>query len=137
MVQFDDFGGLEEAARPAAAKCIDSTAPIAKFGRDEHGDIGLGGQPLLDLADALVGESGGADDRVDSVVDQELQVVHHDVGMGEVDDDLGAGVDQLTQRIAGVDPGGERQVRGVHDAWTIVAPTLPLAPSTPTRMGQP
>ncbi len=94
------------------AKCIDSTAPMAKFGAMRTATSGLVRQPLLDLAEALVGESGGADDCVDAVVDQELQVVHHDAGMGEVDDDLGLGVHQLAQRIAGVDAGGERQVVG-------------------------
>ncbi len=39
-------------------------------------------------------EAGRADHRVDAVVDAELQVVHHHVGVGEVDDHLGAGGDQ-------------------------------------------
>ena len=52
---------------------------------------GLAASQLLDLLEAFVGEPGGADDGVDAVVDEELQVVHHDVGVGEVDDDLGVG----------------------------------------------
>ena len=70
------------------ANCIDSTAPIAKFGAMSTATSGLCCEPRLHLRDALVGEPGGADHRVDAVVDEELQVVHHDVGMGEVDDDL-------------------------------------------------
>ena len=53
---------------------------------------------------------GGADDGMDSVVDQELQVVHHDVGVREVDDDLGVAVGEHAQRIPRVDPGREREV---------------------------
>ena len=60
--------------------------------RDQNRDVGLGGQPRSDLPERLVGEPGGADDGVDSVVDEELQVVHHHVGVGEVDDDLGVAV---------------------------------------------
>ena len=73
------------------AKCIDSTAPIAKFGAISTATSGLVGQPVLHLLQPLVGEAGGADDGVNSVVDEELQVVHHHVGVGEVDDDLGVG----------------------------------------------
>ena len=62
------------------------------------------------MAQAFVGEAGGADDGVDSVVDQELQVVHHDVGVREVDDDLGLAVGEQAQRIPRVDPGREREV---------------------------
>src|SRR5262249_5127862 len=67
-------------------------------------------EPGLHLAETLVGESGGADHGMDSVVDQELQVVHHDVWVREVDDNLGLAVGEEAQRIAGVDPRREREV---------------------------
>ena len=80
------------------AKCIDSTAPIAKFGAIST-EVVLVGQPGFHLFETFGGEPGGANDGVNSVVDQELQIVHHDVWMGEVDDDIGAAVGQQTQRI--------------------------------------
>ena len=88
---------------------------MAKFGAMRTATSGLAASQRVDLAHAFVGEPGGADDGVDAVVDQELQVVHHDVGMGEVDDDLGAGVGEQAERIARVDPGGEGQVVGCLD----------------------
>jgi hypothetical protein len=114
VVQFDDFGGLEEPGS-LLRKMHGQHRADGEVRRDEHRDIRLGGQPRLDLAHPFVGESGGADDRVDSVVDEEFQIVHHNVGMGEVDDDLGAGINQLAQRIAGVDADGEGHVVGGLD----------------------
>ena len=66
-------------------------------------------------------------------LDAELEVVHDHVGMGEVDDGLGAGGDQVLDRVAGVDRG--RPARGPSAASTArhtSEPTLPRAPSTPT-----
>jgi hypothetical protein len=68
-------------------------------------DLGPGGQPAADLPQPFVVKAGCADDSVNAVLDEELQVVHHHVGMGEVDDDLGVAVRQQTQRIARIDLG--------------------------------
>ena len=62
------------------------------------------------MVQAFVSEPSGADDNVNSVVDQELQVVHHDVGVREVNDDLGLAVGEQAQRIACIDPGREGQI---------------------------
>ncbi len=83
---------------------------MAKFGAIRTATARLARQPLLNLLHSLIGESGCADDCVDSVVDQIVQVVHDDVWMGEVDDDLGLALGEHAQRIPRVDPGGERKV---------------------------
>ncbi len=83
--------------------------------RDEHCDVGPGGQPTADLTHPFVVEPGGADDGVDALLDEELQVVHHHVGVGEVDDDLGVAVGQQAQRIARINLGRQRQVVGILD----------------------
>jgi hypothetical protein len=49
------------------------------------------------LTEAVVCETSGADHGVNAVVYQELQVVHYDIGMREVDDRVGLAVHQLAQ----------------------------------------
>ena len=66
-------------------------------------DAGLGVDPRPDLLESLGGGTGGPDDRVDPVVDEEAQIVHDDIGMGEVGDDLRARVDECRERIVLVD----------------------------------
>ena len=65
---------------------------------------------------------------------QNSQVVHHHVGVGEVDDRLGAGVDQRPASVVvGVD--ARRPARGRRPPRPrrhTSRPTLPRAPSTPT-----
>lgn len=78
MVQFDDLHRLEVGAPPSARKYIDSTAPMAKFGAIRTPG-GRAGQPGANVVEAFVGESGGADHRVNTVVHQVFQIVHHDV----------------------------------------------------------
>src|SRR4051812_1634606 len=52
---------------------------------------------------------------MDAVVDAELEVVHDDVGMGEVDDGLGAAGDQGIDVVVDVHLGDQLQVvRGGH-----------------------
>ena len=72
VVQLDDLDRLEVAARPAAAKCIISTAPMREVGRDQHADAGAVGQPAAHGVQPLVVEAGGADDGVDAVLDAPL-----------------------------------------------------------------
>jgi len=86
----DDFDGLEM-TRGLLGEMHRQHGADGEIRRDEDRDAGLS-PTTLDLVEALVGEAGGADDRVDAVVDEELQVVHHYAGMGEVDDDLCLGV---------------------------------------------
>ena len=114
MVQFDDFHRLEEPCR-LLGELHGQHGTDREVGRDEDGDVGFVGQPFFDLRDAFIGEAGGAHDRVDACRDQEVQVVHHDAGMGEVDDHLGLAVRQQGQRVARVHTRGERQVVGSLD----------------------
>ncbi len=88
VVQFDDFDRFEE-PRGLLGEMHGQHRADGEVRRDEHRRRRAWRPASLDLLEALVGETGGADDGVDPVVDQELQVVHHDVGVGEVDDDLG------------------------------------------------
>ena len=85
--------------------------------REVRGDQHTGGrivdQPASDLIEAGVGEPGGADDGVDAVADQELQVVHDGVRMGEVDDDLGGRIGKRTQRVTGIDFGTQLKIGGI------------------------
>jgi hypothetical protein len=53
-----------------------------------------------------------------AVPEAELEVAHHHVGMGEVDDRLDADVEQLLQVVVRVDPGDEVHVLGVLDRRT-------------------
>jgi energy-coupling factor transport system ATP-binding protein len=67
-----------------------------------------------DVQPALV-EAGGADHGVDAVVDAELEVVHHDVGMGEVDDHLRVRGDEGVDRVVLVDGRHQLEVVGGLD----------------------
>ena len=67
---------------------------------------------------------------------QNSQVVHHHVGVGEVDDRLHALVHQRLEVVVDVDAGDQLQVAFGLPASSTAAhtsrPTLPSAPSTPT-----
>ena len=110
----------------SAAKRIISTAPIEKFGAMRTPTPGAlvelraqGGQPV-------VVEAGGADHGVDAVLDAEGQVGHDDVGVGEVDDRLGAGGDQVGQVVVDVDPRHQLEVVGRLDGGADLAADLAL-----------
>ena len=81
-------------ARPSAANRIISTAPIEKLGAISTPTSGASASQPLDGRQPVVVEAGGADHRVDAVVDAELEVVHDRVGVGEVHDRLRPGLDQ-------------------------------------------
>ena len=90
-------------------------------------------EPAAQRGEPLVVEAGGADDRVDAVVDAELEVVHHHVGVGEVDDGLGPGGDQVLDRRRRRRPAAtSSRSSAASTARQTSAPTLPRAPSTPT-----
>ena len=88
---------------------------MPKFGRDDHADVGLGLQPLGDRGELGLVEARRPDDAVDVLVDAEADVVHDDVGPGEVDDHLGAGVGDVEQPVAVVDHRDELEVVGRVD----------------------
>ncbi len=68
------------------------------------------GQPAAECLEAVGVEPGGADHGVDAVGDAELQVVHHHVGVGEVDDRLHALVHQCLDVVVDVDAGDQLEV---------------------------
>ena len=92
-----------------------STAPIAKFGTTMTPRSGLGLQPVGDRVQALLTESGGAGDHIDVVVQAEPDVVHHHVGMAEVDDHLRVRVGQREQPLPATDRGDQIHVGGLDD----------------------
>ena len=98
-----------------AANCIISTAPMPKFGAITTPTPGLRCQPAAHPLEPLLGEAGGADHRVDALVDAPVQVVHDDVRGGEVDDHLGAGVGGVEQPVALVDHRHQVEVVGGVD----------------------
>ena len=93
------------------AKCIEDGAD-GEVRRDEDADAGLGVDPRPDLLESLGGEPGGPDDRVDPLSMREAQIVHDDIGMGEVDDDLRARSRRMPSASSLVDADGELGVRG-------------------------
>ena len=72
----------------SAAKRIISTAPMEKLGAIRTPTPGASSSQPRSVGEPLVVEAGRADHRVDAVLDAEPQVVHHHVGVGEVDDGL-------------------------------------------------
>ena len=101
-----------------AAKRIIKIAPMEKLGAIRTPTRRVG-EPLLELVEPGPVEAGGADHRVDAVLDAEAQVVHHHVGVGEVDDDLCARPDELLDVVTRVDGGDQlgvgRRVDGPAD----------------------
>ena len=73
------------------------------------------GSQRTDPLEPRLGEAAGADHDVDALVDAPVHVVHHDVGGGEVDDHLGAGVGDVEQPVALVDHRDEFHVVGRVD----------------------
>lgn len=114
VVQFDDLRGLEEARRLTGERHRQHRAD-REVGGDENRHVGLGGEPGPNLIESFVGEARGAHDRVDARPDEELEVVHHHAGMGEVDDDLGLALGEQGQRITCVHARSEGQVFGRLD----------------------
>ena len=68
---------------------------------------------------------------MDAVPDTELQVAHHHVGVGEVDDRLGAALDEVGQGVVavpGVDPGDQLEVVGGLNRPADLGADLPAGP---------
>ena len=77
--------------------------------RDEHADAGRVGQPGATGRQPRVVEAGGADDGVDAVRRRRTaRLSITDVGVGEVDHHLGAGVDDAAARSSPRRPGGDQ-----------------------------
>jgi hypothetical protein len=72
-------------------------------------------QPTSDLVQPVGVEPGRADHGVDAVLDAVVEVVHHRVGMGEVHDGLGAGLDEHADVVARVHLRDELEVVGGRD----------------------
>ena len=131
VVQLDDLDRLvERAPRPrrsasSAPRRSRSWARPARRPRARRRAAGVAS------SSRRVVEAGRADDAVQAVPDAPPQVVHHHVGVGEVDDDLRDG--QRVQVVAGVDRRHELEVvRAASTARHTSDPTRPRAPSTPT-----
>ncbi|SLF51766.1 Uncharacterised protein [Mycobacteroides abscessus subsp. massiliense] len=89
-MQLDDLYRFEESGR-LLSELHGQHRADREVGGNQHTRSGAVRQPGAHLVQPLVGEAGGADDGMDAVTDQELQVVHDDIGMGEVDDHTGRG----------------------------------------------
>src|SRR5690606_36942356 len=90
VVRLDDLDGLEERRRLLREVHHQHRAD-AEVGGDEDVARRVVGQPGADRVDAGRVEAGGADHDVQAALDAPLDVVHHDAGLGEVDDDLRGG----------------------------------------------
>ena len=101
-----------------AANRIIRIAPMEKLGAISTPDRGASPSQLAQLVQTRVVEARGADDRVDAVLDAEGEVVHHHVGVREVDDRLRPGRDQGADVVAGVDLRHQLHVRGRLDRRT-------------------
>ena len=115
------------------ANCIISTAPTPKFGAMSTCP-GVSCQPAPHLVEALLVESAGADHDGDAVVEREPDVVQHRAGMGEVDDHLGAGLDQLGRSSPSSRRATSARSGAASTARHTSPPMRPRAPSTATRM---
>ena len=119
-----------------AAKRIIRIAPMREVGGDQDADARARRRARSSSWSSRASvEAGGADDRVDAVLDAELEVVHHDVGVGEVDDRPArpAGPARRCRRRRRPTPPA-RASGAASTARQTSAPTLPRAPSTPTRI---
>ena len=134
VVQLDDLDRLVERGGLGGEPHHQDRAD-GEVGGDQDAGARARVEPAPQPVQPLVVEAGGADDGVDAVPDAELQVVHHHVGVGEVDDDLGAGVDQRRRGVVD-SPVSTRATSSRSSAASTArhtsAPTLPRAPSTPT-----
>ena len=129
VVQLDHLDRVEEPGRLPGELHHQHRADAEVRG-DQHVPGVSASQPRTVL-EALLVEPAGADHDGDAVVEREPDVVQHRAGMGEVDDHLGAGVDQPRRRVALVEARDQRQVRGGLDRAAHLAAHAPRAPSTP------
>ena len=134
VVQLDDLDRLVERRGRRGEPHHQDRADREVRARSARRSPGESRQPAAQRVQPLLVEAGGADDGVDAVVDAELQVVHDDVGVGEVDDRLGARRSTSSSSVV-ADVDLRPPARGPSAASTArhtSDPTLPRAPSTPT-----
>ena len=105
VVVFDDFGGVEEAGS-LFCELHGEDRGDGEVGGDEAVGV-VAGDPGFDLGEAFGGESGGADHAVNAMGEAEFEVVHDNVGGGEVDDDVHLSVDKRLEGVVAVDLGDE------------------------------
>jgi hypothetical protein len=112
VVQFDDLDGLEERGRLLCEVHHQDRAD-AEVGRDQHVGAGLVRLPASDRLQPGGLETRGADDGVDAVGDQELEVVHDHDRVGEVDHHVGCG--QHVHGVALIHRGDQFEICGAFD----------------------
>ena len=93
VVQLDDLDRLVE-RRGLGGEAHHQDGADGEVRGDQDTRLRGVGQPRAELVEAGVVEPGRAHHGMDAVVDAELEVVHHDVGVGEVHDGLRACGDQ-------------------------------------------
>ena len=104
MVQLDDLRGRKVAGR-LGREALHQHRADGEVGRHDHvGLVLLVLQERTDLVQLGGADAGRSHDDVHAVVDGPSDVVHHDVGTGEVHRHLGLGLQQ------GIDPVRERDV---------------------------
>src|SRR5690606_10422005 len=109
VVQFDDLRRLEVGGR-LRRKVHHEYGGDPEVGGDEHVDARLRVQHAADFGESGVVEPGGAHHGVDPVLDEPAQVVHHRIGVGEIDDHVGA--EHLAAVVPDVDSGYQFGVVG-------------------------
>lgn len=91
MMQLNDLGRVEKPCG-LLGEMHGQHRSDREVWRYQHRCVGFCDEPRFDLLKPLGGEPRGTDHGVNSVVDEELQIAHHHVRVGEVDDDLGVTV---------------------------------------------
>ena len=138
VVQLDDLDRLVERRGRRRRTASSGSRRSRSWGRSARRCPGRRPARRASRLEPLVVEAGGADHGVDPVADAELQVAHHHVGVGEVDDRLGTGLDQRVdarrRRRSGAT---SSRSSAASTRGTLSLPTLPRAPSTPTSSVRP
>ena len=107
VMQLDDFHGLEIACG-GRRKTHHQDCADAEIGRDEDAETRLFLQPAADGFEPLGRPAGGADHRMHTGVDTPAHVVQHDIGRGEINNDV-----RLAQRrpvVTDICRAGEHQI---------------------------
>ena len=123
MMQLDDLDGFEERGG-LRREVHQQHCGDGEVGRDEYVDTRLGGQPAAHLVIFGGAEAGGTDDSIDAMIDAPFDVVHHGIGVSEIDHDLR--FFDLGAIIAGIDARHQLQVSGLVDRLADLPPHAPL-----------
>jgi hypothetical protein len=112
VVELDDLDRLVERRR-FGGEAHHQHGPDGEVGSDHDAHRRRVGEEPAHGLEPLVVEAGRADDAVQAAPDAPAQMVHHRVGMGEVDDHVGQR--QRVQRVFGPDAGHQLEVAGPFD----------------------